>query len=170
MRAQDQAPRAVEAGSAHGAEGIEHQVQDDLLKLDAVTVDGRTSDDRSRWTVTWCRFASPCAMRSTMRITVFTSTLVKPAPELSRLSIARSPPTTSPARSVTAQMSAASRLERVCDRGFTRAAILGVHAIERFSKIEARVWLESSFVAGCSRCFPTHASRTPSERNAPRMI
>jgi hypothetical protein len=29
----------VESGSAHGAEGIEHQVQDGLLKLDAVTLD-----------------------------------------------------------------------------------------------------------------------------------
>ena len=38
-RAHDQAPRAVESGSVHGAEGIEHQVQDDLLKLDAVALD-----------------------------------------------------------------------------------------------------------------------------------
>ena len=39
IRAHDQAPRAVEPGSAHGAESIEHQVQNDLLKLDAVTLD-----------------------------------------------------------------------------------------------------------------------------------
>src|SRR5436190_23989017 len=38
-RANDQAPRAVAAGSAHGAEGVEHQVQDDLLQLDEVTLD-----------------------------------------------------------------------------------------------------------------------------------
>src|SRR5688572_32101468 len=40
IRAHDQSPRAVESGSAHGAEGIEHQVQEDLLKLDAVTLHG----------------------------------------------------------------------------------------------------------------------------------
>src|SRR5436190_5082191 len=38
-RAHDQAPPAIESGSAHGAERIEHQVQDDLLKLDAVPLD-----------------------------------------------------------------------------------------------------------------------------------
>ena len=73
-------PRAVESGSAHGAERVEHQVQDDLLQLDPVTLDRATSDDRSRWTVTLCRFASPCTIRSTMRITSFTSTLVEPVP------------------------------------------------------------------------------------------
>ena len=39
LRAHDQAPRAVELDLTHGAEGVEHQVQHDLLKLNVVALD-----------------------------------------------------------------------------------------------------------------------------------
>jgi hypothetical protein len=58
IRAHDQAPRAVESGSAHGAERIEHQVQDDLLKLDAayhICTSGITSRFRCLAVATSCR-------------------------------------------------------------------------------------------------------------------
>ena len=77
-------------GFAHGAEGVEHQVQHDLLELNGVALDRGDAGRQVELDGRRCAaMASLWTMRSTLRMSWLRSSSVKPG--VSRLSMSRMP-------------------------------------------------------------------------------